>query len=228
MRTDTIEYIEPAMLNIQGLLSKIDRLRLPAASRRDVESILVRQVSTALDRALPWQAGHSTRTAAIADLIGQELGVDTEALHALTLAALLHDIGLLMLPAELRQGENAHDPISYVAIRNHSRLGANLLEPFAFLRDASILIAHHHEWWDGSGYPYGLRGKLIPLRARILAVADAFEAIQVPNTQDRARRDHIALRILRVASGTQFDPAVVAALSAAMLESPASWRGTNT
>lgn len=228
MYADSIRHLEPAVLVIQGLLGKIDRLRLPEASRRDVATILVRQVSKELDRTLPWQAGHSTRTAAIAGLIGNWLGLDGSELHDLTLAALLHDIGLLMLPAEFRQGENAQDPASYVAIRNHSRLGANLLEPFAFLRDASVLIAHHHEWWDGSGYPYGLRGKFIPLGARILAVADAFEAIQVPNTQDRARRDHIALRILRVASGTQFDPAVVATLSAAMLESPASWRETNT
>ena len=209
MRTNVVEHIEPAVLTIQGLLGKIDRLRLPAASRRDLESILVRQVSMEIDRTLPWQAGHSTGTAAIAGLIGEWLGLDGSELHDLKLAALLHDIGLLMLPAELRQGGKAHDPASYVAIQNHSRLGANHLEPFAFLRNASVLIAHHHEWWDGSGYPYGIRGTFIPLGARILAVADTFEAIQVPNTPDRALRNHIALRILRVASGTQFDPNLV-------------------
>ena len=218
MRANVAEQIEPVVPTIQGLLGKIDRLRLPAASRRDVECILVRQVSRELDHALPWQAGHSTGTALIADLIGRSLGLDASALHDLTLAALLHDIGLLMLPPELRQGGNAHDPASYVAIQNHSRFGANLLEPFAFLRDASVLIAHHHEWWDGSGYPYGLRGPFIPLGARILAVADAFEAIQVPHTRTRGLRDHIALRILHVASGTQFDPTVVATLAAAREE----------
>lgn len=226
MRTNVVEHFEPAVLTMQRLLGKIDRLHLPTTSRREIEGILVRQASRELDRALPWQGGHSTRTAAIAGLIGKWSGLDGSALHDLTLAALLHDIGLLLLPAELRQGEKAHDPASYVAIQNHSRHGANLLEPFAFLRDASVLIAHHHEWWDGSGYPYGLRGKFIPLGARILAAADAFEAIQVPNTQDCARRDHIALRILQVASGTQFDPAVVATLAAAMEESPAAWRET--
>ena len=218
MRTNVVEHIEPAVLTIQGLLGKIDRLRLPAASCRDVITTLVRQVSQELDRALPWQAGHSTGTAAIADLIGQSLGLDASELHDLTLAAFLHDVGLLMLPSELREGGKVHDPASYVAIQNHSRLGSNLLEPFAFLRDASILIAHHHEWWDGSGYPYGLRGPFIPLGARILAVADAFEAIQVPNAPNRGLRNHIALRILHVASGTQFDPTVVAALVAAMEE----------
>ena len=212
MRTDTLDHIESAVLIIQGMLGKIDRLRLPTASRHDVVSILVRQVSKELDRALPWQAGHSTRTAAITGQLGQALGLDGSELHDLTLAALLHDIGLLKLSPELRRGGAILNATSYVAIQNHSRLGANLLEPFSFLRDASILIAHHHECWDGSGYPYGLRGKFIPLGARILAVADAFEAIQVPNVPDRALRDHIALRILHVASGTQFDPAVVNAL----------------
>jgi HD-GYP domain-containing protein (c-di-GMP phosphodiesterase class II) len=81
-----------------------------------------------------------------------------------------------------------------------------LLEPYTFLREAAVLIAHHHEWWDGSGYPYGIRREFIPLGARILAVADAFESIQVPNVPDRALRDRIALNILRIASGTQFDP----------------------
>ena len=219
MHTTVATHIAPTVFKIHGLLGKIDRLRLPAASRRDVESILVRQVSKELDRAIPWQAGHSTRTAAIASLMGQSSGLSETELHDLKLAALLHDIGLLMLPPELRQGGKAQDPASYVAIQNHSRLGANLLEPFAFLRGASILIAHHHEWWDGSGYPYGLRGEFIPLGARILAVADAFEAIQVPNVSDPALRDSIALRILHVASGTQFDPTVVATLASAMEES---------
>jgi HD-GYP domain-containing protein (c-di-GMP phosphodiesterase class II) len=218
MRTSVTTHIEPAVFKIHGMLGKIDRLRLPAASRRNMISILVRQVTKELDRALPWQAGHSTRTASIAGLIGQWLGLGEPELHDLNLAALLHDIGLLMLPSELREGGKAHDPASYVVIQNHSRLGSNLLEPFAFLRDASILIAHHHEWWDGSGYPYGLRGPFIPLGARILAVADAFEAIQVPHAPNRGLRDHIALRILHVASGTQFDPTVVAALAAAMEE----------
>jgi HD-GYP domain-containing protein (c-di-GMP phosphodiesterase class II) len=224
MHIETVEHIEPSVLKIQGLLGKIDRLRLPASSRRDVESILVRQVSKELDRALPWQAGHAARTAVVAVLIGEALGFDAVALHHLRLAALLHDIGLLMLPARLRHGSEPLDPASYVAIQQHSRLGATLLEPFSFLREAAVLIAHHHEWWDGSGYPYGIRGEFIPLGARILAVADAFEAIQVPGAWDRPMRNRVALRILRVASGTQFDPTVVAAIAALVEESPAAWR----
>ena len=209
MHVDIEDGIEPAVLTIQDMLRKIDRLHLPPASRRDLESILVRQVTRELDRLLPWQAGHGQGTAAVALLIGQAANLDGEILHQLKLAALLHDLGLLMLPPHLQSGQGSLDADSYVMIQNHPRLGATLLEPFSFLRDATVMIAHHHERWDGSGYPYGLRGEFIPFGARILAVADAFEAIQVPDARDRSLRNHIALRILRVASGTQFDPSIV-------------------
>ena len=212
MPIETSIEIHPALVNIQRLLRKIDFIRLPIASRRDVESILVRQVSKEIDRALPWQAGHGRRTAALALIIGQSAGLDADELHELKLAALLHDIGLLMLPAHLAKSRGPLEAEAYVAIQNHSRLGATLLEPFSFLRAASILIAHHHERWDGSGYPYGIRGRFIPLGARILSTADAFDAIDVPDVHDRRRRNMIALRILRVAAGTQFDPAIVEAL----------------
>jgi HD-GYP domain-containing protein (c-di-GMP phosphodiesterase class II) len=151
------------------MLRKIDRLRLPLASRRDIESILVQQVSKEIDRAIPWQAGHGRRTAAVSLLIGQVVDLTPCELHDLKLAAFLHDIGLLMLPAHLTEGTDPLELESYVAIQNHSRLGAALLEPFSFLKEASILIAHHHERWDGSGYPFGIRGQFIPLGARILS-----------------------------------------------------------
>lgn len=210
------EHIHPGIITIQAMLKKIDRLQLPLASRRDVESILVRQVSQELDRALPWQAGHGLRTASISGLIGQAIGLPPSALHDLKLAAFLHDIGLLMLPAQLSNGKSPLEHESYVALQNHSRLGATLLEPFPFLREASILIAHHHERWDGSGYPYGIRGRFIPLGARILAVADAFDAVRVPGVYDRILRNVIALKILFVSSGTQFDPSIVDMLADVM------------
>lgn len=209
MTVEAEATVTTLLSRIIAMLSKIDGLRLPPRSRRDVESILVRQVTREIDRALPWQAGHGRNTADIAFMIGQAMAFDVEALHHLKLAAFLHDIGLLMLPAELTEDSGSLEPESYVALQHHARLGANLLEPFRFLREASILIAHHHERWDGSGYPYGIRGTYIPLGARILAIADAFDAIHVPDSSDRNARNRVALRILRVAAGTQFDPQLV-------------------
>ncbi len=209
MRIESLEEIDPAVLKIQALLQKIDHLRLPMASRRDVESILVRQISEEIDRMLPWQAGHGKRTAIVALKIGQAVQFDLDAMHHLKLACLLHDIGILMLPTHLRTDKSPLESDSYVTIQNHPRLGATLLEPFSFLRETTTLIAHHHERWDGSGYPYGIRGEFIPLGARILAIADAFDAMQIPDISDHAVRNTIALRILHVAAGTQFDPYLV-------------------
>lgn len=212
MQVHRLDQVQPAVLGIQGMLKKIDRLSISSASQRDLESILVRQVTRELDRLLPWQAGHGEATAVSAIHIGQAMGLDDEPLHQLELAALLHDIGLLMLPPHLQTGRESPDTESYTTIQNHPRLGSILLEPFPFLREVTVMIAHHHERWDGSGYPYGLRGAFIPLGARILAVADAFSAIHVPHTHDQFRRDHVALRILQVSAGTQFDPLVVKTL----------------
>ena len=209
MQVQGLDHVQPAVLAIQGMLQKIDRLSLPPASRRDLECILIRQVTRELDRLLPWQAGHGEATAVNVIQIGQAMGLQDAILHQLKLAALLHDIGLLMLPARFQTGKESLDTDSYTTIQNHPRLGSILLEPFPFLREATVMIAHHHERWDGSGYPYGLRGEFIPLGARILSVADAFTAVHVPHTHDRLQRDRVALRILQIAAGTQFDPLVV-------------------
>ena len=212
MRPHISEQIHPRIITIQGMLRKIDCLRLPLASRRHVESILVRQVGREIDRALPWQAGHGRRTATISLLIGQAVGMTTGELHDLKLAAFLHDIGLLMLPHDLTFGVPTLDSESYITVQNHPRLGTSLLEPFFFLREPTVLIAHHHERWDGSGYPYGIRGRFIPLGSRILSIADAFDAICIPEVSNQVVRNKIALGILRVAAGSQFDPELVEAL----------------
>ncbi|MCS6317783.1 MAG: HD domain-containing protein [Nitrospira sp.] len=91
----------------------------------------------------------------------------------------------------------------YALIQSHPREGAALLNPYRFLYEAARLIAHHHERWDGAGYPYGLRGAYIPLAARILAIADVFDSIAVRSTSL-----HSALRTLQASAGSQFDPAL--------------------
>jgi HD-GYP domain-containing protein (c-di-GMP phosphodiesterase class II) len=217
MRQNISEHIHPRIVAIQEILRKVDSLQVPIASRHDVQSILVCQASKEIDRALPWQDGHGRRTASIALMIGRVVGLSVDKLHDLKLAALLHDIGLLTLPADLFDFRDHLEPESYIIVQSHSRIGATLLEPFSFLREASILIAHHHERWDGLGYPYGIRGEFIPLGSRILAIADAYDAIKVPNVSDPAVRNRIALRIFRVASGTHFDPRLVAIAAETML-----------
>jgi HD-GYP domain-containing protein (c-di-GMP phosphodiesterase class II) len=210
----------PVILKIQGLLHKIERLQLPASSGRDVESILVRRVSKEIDRALPWQAGHGRRTAAIALMIGRAVALAPRELHDLKLASLLHDIGLLTVSPDLFANRRMLDCDAYAIIQSHPRIGALLLEPFSFFRHASILVAHHHERWDGSGYPYGLSGRLIPFGSRVLAIADAFDTIKVPGIPCSARRAPIALRIVQISAGSQFDPELVKVLVRTFTEMP--------
>ena len=100
---------------------------------------------------------------------------------------------------------------SYVTVQNHPRLGASLLEPFFFLREASVLIAHHHERWDGSGYPYGIRAPSSLLAPESWPLPMRTMRSEYPKSH-RVVRNHVALRIILVAAGTQFDPELVDAL----------------
>ena len=195
--------------HIQRLLRTIDALPIPRSLRSTVETIFVRHVSNMMDDALSWQRGHGRRTAALARRIGTSAELSPESLHHLTLAALLHDIGLLAVPPSLVSDTNCLDLHTYAARQSHPRIGAECLQPYRFLRNASIIIAHHHERWDGSGYPYGIRGAFIPIEARVLAIADAFDAVQVPGAIDEDARDRAASRVLNVGAGTQFDPHLV-------------------
>ncbi len=209
MQSIPIISTDSALERIRLALQTIDALRLPSSVGPHVETVLVRHAAKILDQVLPWQQGHGRRTAALAQAIGSAAGLCRDALHHLTLAALLHDIGLLALPSRLHAHAGYLEGESYTAVQCHPRTGAQWLEPYRFLRNASVIIAYHHERWDGSGYPYGIRGTFIPIEARVLAIADAFDAIQVPLVTDQQTRDQVAYRILTIGAGTQFDPHLV-------------------
>lgn len=200
---------ESTLQRICRVLKTIDALTLPRSLRATVETLLVRQAAKMIDAALPWQRGHGRRTAVLARNIGASAKLSRESLHHLTLAALLHDIGLLALPPNLVAHTGCLDVQSYAARQSHPRIGAECLQPYRFLQNASVIIAHHHERWDGSGYPYGLRGTFIPIEARVLAITDAFDAIHVHGAIDQASRNRAACRLLTVGAGTQFDPHLV-------------------
>ena len=202
--------IRPTAREIFKMLREGDARELSLPSQQHFEQMLARKVATLLDEALSWQRGHGQRTATLANVIGSVAGLSHESLHHLTLAALLHDIGLLAFSPGMACHFDHFDLQSYVTLQSHPRIGGHMLEPFRFLRRASVIIAHHHERWDGSGYPYGIRGNFIPIEARVLAIADAFDAMNVSGVTDRHQRALVASRILAVAAGTQFDPHLVA------------------
>ncbi len=137
---------------------------------------------------------------------------DAELVH-LRCAALLHDIGKLALPRELFDKDGPFTAEEYALVQCHPRAGAMLLADIPSLQVPAVWIAHHHERWDGCGYPYGLRGSLIPLGSRVLAVADTFDALTSPCAFRPVRDPASAIRLLRVGAGSQLDPTLVDAFA---------------
>ena len=155
--------------------------------------------------------GHSERVVTFSLRLGHELGLDKEALRNLELGALLHDIGKIGVPdAILRKPAKLTDA-EWEKMRLHPIHGQRILRNIKFLEVAALIVAQHHEKWDGSGYPYGLRGEDINLGARIFAVADAFDAMISDRVYRRGRSYEAALEELEKFAGTQFDPMVVEA-----------------
>ncbi|MBM4123378.1 MAG: HD domain-containing protein [Nitrospira sp.] len=157
----------------------------------------------------PHLLGHGDRTAFYALPLGKAIGLSAADLIHLHYAALLHDIGQLTLPDTLLRKDSPLSAEEYEQIQSHPRAGAELLEPVSFLRVPALWIAHHHERWDGSGYPYGLRGSFIPLGARILAVADTFDALTSERPHSAALGPETAMGLLQVLAGSQLDPDLI-------------------
>jgi HD-GYP domain-containing protein (c-di-GMP phosphodiesterase class II) len=164
------------------------------------------QLIESADRKL---TGHGIRTARYAVPLGQAAGFAPEELNDLCLASLLHDIGVLTLPSHILDKDGPLSEKEYALVQSHPRAGAELLAPIPFLRTAALWIAHHHERWDGCGYPYGLRGELIPLGSRILAVADTFDSLTSPQPFRPPLEIDVAVRLLGDLAGPQLDPALV-------------------
>jgi HD-GYP domain-containing protein (c-di-GMP phosphodiesterase class II) len=154
--------------------------------------------------------GHTARVVAVSRAIGREMGMTEDELLALELAGLLHDLGMLAVPRELLTKPGALGDEEAAEVRSHARKVGEMLEGIPLLSKAIPDVVHHQEKFNGSGYPEGLAGARIPRAARILAVADAWEAM----TSDRPYRPRLspgaALKEIKKGSGTQFDPEVVA------------------
>jgi response regulator RpfG family c-di-GMP phosphodiesterase len=156
-------------------------------------------------------SGHSERVVDFSLRLGRELGLDEEQMRSLEFGSLLHDIGKIGVPDSILRKPDRLTVEEWEEMRRHPSLGQKILSGISFLEGAARVVAQHHEKWDGSGYPVGLRGEQIDLNARIFAVADAFDAI----TSDRVYRvgksyESAAAELDRYA-GTQFDPRVVEA-----------------
>ncbi len=182
----------------------------------------VKAMVNALEAKSPWTRGHSERVAAFAQEIACELNLSESQRKAVTIASLLHDIGKIGTYDSILDKRSRLSDDEYDKVKMHSVQGADILRGIKNFEDVVLMIRHHHERMDGTGYPDGLIGDQIPLGARIVYVADAFDAM----TEARPYRSAIGMEEaaseLRKNAGTQFDPLVVDAWSR-VLETQKDW-----
>ncbi|MBI3049470.1 MAG: HD-GYP domain-containing protein [Acidobacteria bacterium] len=178
----------------------------------------IRALAAAPDARDPYTAGHSERVSALSVLMGRQMLLGAEKLEILRLGALLHDVGKIGVSDEVLRKPGVLTSEEFEQLKRHPALGARILRQVPFLTPHVPIVELHHERPDGGGYPFGLRGDEIPVAARIVHVADAFDAITSARAYRPARGAAEALAELRRHAGTQFDPASVDALAAVLPE----------
>jgi putative two-component system response regulator len=156
--------------------------------------------------------GHATRVARLTLALADELEVDESAMMSLEHGALLHDIGKLRMPASILSKPAPLTDLEWQLMRTHPQVGHDLLSGLPALEAAAEIVLAHHEAYNGSGYPNGLKGEEIPFAARILTIADSYDSMTHPHTQRPAMPAALAIREIERCSGTQFDPEVTSAL----------------
>ena len=151
----------------------------------------------------------SDMIASLATGLALEMGLPHEEIERIRIASLLHDLGKIAIPEEILDKPSTLSDSEWQTIGEHPRIGQVILEQASSLREAIPVVLHHHERYNGGGYPHGLRGSEIPLGARIVAVADAYHAMVHDRPYSAAVNHERALEELRTHAGTQFDPVVV-------------------
>jgi putative nucleotidyltransferase with HDIG domain len=176
----------------------------------------IRSLASAIDAKDPYTRGHAERVARLAVEIGRELGLSADDLAALEYAGILHDVGKIGIPDRILSKAEGLTPDEMALVRDHPRIGAEIVGGVEFLASAVPAIRSHHERWDGAGYPERLAGDAIPLTARIVAAADTWDACTSDRPYQRALDAAEAERVLARLRGAQLDPAVHDALVAVL------------
>ncbi|MFI9030102.1 HD-GYP domain-containing protein [Streptomyces sp. NPDC053560] len=183
---------------------------------RAAHQATIRALVQAVDLKDRYTRGHSERVGRASAMIAGELGMSEDRLDVIRFAGILHDVGKLGVPTRLLRKDGPLTPEERRVIELHPEYGHEIVRGIGFLGEARAAILHHHERMDGKGYPYGLRGREIPEFARVVAVADAFDAMTSTRSYRRARPVAAAVTELRRSAGAQFDPRMVRALVAAL------------
>ena len=216
---DRLERVERAAAERQEQLQRyaadlrevFKRERARAQELRASYIATVRALSNAVEARDAYTGKHAERVAAFGVALASEAGLDVRSHPEIEFGFLLHDVGKVAVPDAVLFKPDRLDAHEYALITRHPITGAEILSDIAFLGEGILVVRHHHERWDGRGYPDGLGGDEIPLAARIFAVADTLDAL----TSDRPYRPSVSFRhareLIQSEAGAQFDPVVVEA-----------------
>ncbi len=200
---------------ITTLRTRIERDRM-AYTHQHHEEILrksleesIQAIADTLEMRDPYTAGHQKRTARLAVAIASELGLPKDEVHGIHLAASIHDLGKIQVPAEILSKPSRLSDIEYMLIKTHAKAGYDILKGIEFPWPIANIVLQHHEKLDGSGYPQGLKGQQILLGACIIAVADVMEAMASHRPYRPSLGTEVALQEIERGRGTVYDPAVV-------------------
>lgn len=169
---------------------------------------LVETLRLAVEAKDTYTRGHSERVSAYSVLIGEKMELSSRRLKTLKIGGIFHDVGKIGVPDSILLKEDKLTDDEYSKIKKHTVVGAEMLEPVSYFKNVLPIIKYHHERYDGTGYPEGLKGEKIPILARIVAVADSFDAM----TSKRSYRNSLSLKKVKTelekGKGTQFDPQI--------------------
>ncbi|MBI3837720.1 MAG: HD-GYP domain-containing protein [Planctomycetia bacterium] len=177
--------------------------------QREFFAGVVRALTSAIDAKDPYTCGHSDRVARVAVRLAEMLGCDRKQLDTIYLSGLLHDVGKIGIDDQVLRKPGKLTEAEYEHIKTHAEIGYKILVDIKQLDDVLPVVLHHHEQWNGKGYPHGLAGDKIPLLARIVAVADSFDAMSSDRPYREGMGDEKLDAILRDGAGKQWDAAVV-------------------
>jgi HD-GYP domain-containing protein (c-di-GMP phosphodiesterase class II) len=192
----------------------VEDLRRAADENKNLFMGSIQMLAGAVDEKDPYTRGHSDRVTRYSLMIAKEMGLDPGFLEILRVSAQLHDVGKIGIEDRILKKPGALTPEEFEIMKTHTTKGANLLRPVPQLREMLPGIELHHEALNGRGYPYGLKGDEIPLLARVIAVADTFDALTTNRPYQRAHDPVEALRIIENLSGQRLDPKAVTAIMA--------------
>ncbi|MFL5697820.1 MAG: diguanylate cyclase [Ktedonobacteraceae bacterium] len=208
-----------ALLQEEGQREAVQRERLTPERLRETSTLrLIYSLLALLERRDQGLSAHAHAVSDLATAIATTMGLEPKQVSKIGMAALLHDIGKVAVPDKILQQTYPLSTHERARLREHAALGAQILEANPFLSDLVPAVRHHHEHWNGYGYPDQLAGENIPQAARIIGVAEAYDAMQREYSYQASRSPEKAMVELQRCTGTQFDPTVVQALSTLLIE----------